>query len=195
MRFWHVSDGARHEGTLSFVSFPHFASFCAFVQQVQALGDGISFTLPAQKAECYIDCIRRALQSGTLSAGMASKLCGRLNWATQLLFHRMGRAMLRPAYAQKRSRTGKIGTHLRGALEWWLAVLQNEITEVRAWHQSNTPICHMFVDAASTPARCAAVLFIGNQVLYTDAAPCSELMGLFCERGDKQIMGLARCLA
>ena len=46
----------------------------------------------------------QALCTGMLSAGAASKLAGRLLWATQHLFHRLGRAMLRPIFKQKSSR-------------------------------------------------------------------------------------------
>jgi len=45
-----------------------------------------------------------ALQGGSLSRGAAQKLAGRLNWAGQRMFHRLGRAMLRPIYDQKFSK-------------------------------------------------------------------------------------------
>jgi len=58
---------------------------------------------PKTVAKC-LSCIRGALQSDLLMAGDAQKLAGRLNWSTQHLFQRLGRAMLRPIYQQKYSR-------------------------------------------------------------------------------------------
>ncbi len=75
-----------------------------FGTQVVPKPSGIFFFLSADKVEKYIACIRAALASGYLSAGEASKLAGRLTWTTQHLFFRVGRAMLRPILAQKRSR-------------------------------------------------------------------------------------------
>ena len=48
--------------------------------------------------------IEKALSEGSLPCGAAQKLTGRLNWAGQYLFHRLGRAMLRPLYDQKGSK-------------------------------------------------------------------------------------------
>ena len=50
----------------------------------------------------------------------------------------------------------------------------------------------MFVDAASSPARCAAVLFLGGHAYYTDAAPNHAMWEHLQWRRDKQIMGLVR---
>ena len=57
-----------------------------------------------QKMAKCIAAIESALETGMLQAGAAAKLVGRLLWATQYLFHRIGRAMLRPLFDQKRSR-------------------------------------------------------------------------------------------
>jgi len=60
---------------------------------------------PAEKTvnKCLI-VIEAALASGILLSGVAQKLAGRLSWSTQRLFHRLGRAMLRPIYMQKFNR-------------------------------------------------------------------------------------------
>ena len=46
------------------------------------------------------------------------------------------------------------------ALKWWQKVLKTDIVEEHTWEKSNGSLVHMFVDARSTPARCAAVLYI-----------------------------------
>ena len=56
------------------------------------------------KALACIELMERALESGVLSPGCAQKLAGRLSWAGQHLFHRVGRAMLRPIFRQRFAR-------------------------------------------------------------------------------------------
>ena len=50
--------------------------------------------------------MREALTEGVLHSGAAKKLAGRLNWAVQYLFHRLGRAMIRPICDPAHSRFG-----------------------------------------------------------------------------------------
>jgi len=133
-----------------------------------------------------------ALHNQKLDSGASQKLAGRLTWATQALFHRVGRAMVKPIYAQKCCHHGAIGPRLKMALRWWASVLERGISENRAWCQSAEPIGRLFVDAASTPARCAGVLFADGQILYTDVEPDSALMASLENRGDNQIMSLVR---
>ena len=68
--------------------------------------------------------ITRALKEGKLSPGDASKLSGALQWATQAIFKKLGRAMIRPIIKQSYARWSKIGKELELALRWWLEVLQ-----------------------------------------------------------------------
>jgi len=106
-----------------------------------------------EKAEKWRRQIDEALASGKLDPGSSQKLAGRLMWATQHLFYRVGRAMIKPIYAQKMASNGLVGPRLRAALEWWSRVLGLQISETRPWILEEDPPCHMFVDAASTPAR------------------------------------------
>eukprot|EP00973_Karenia_brevis_P046265 6414446-Karenia_brevis.AAC.1 len=66
------------------------------------------------KLEQVIGCMQ-------LSSGEASKLSGQLQWGSQHIFRRLGRAMIRPIYAQIRSRRPNFNTNseLMIALEWW----------------------------------------------------------------------------
>ena len=87
-------------------------------------------------------------------------------------------------------RNGQIGTRLRRALRWWQEVLWLQVAETREWVCRPEPVAHLFLDAASTPARCAAVLFIDGDIMHTDAAPSREMLDCFQQRNDKQITGL-----
>ena len=62
--------------------------------------EGFTCRLAPKKAEKCRGVIEAALTSGHMAAGCAQKLAGRLSWATQFLFKRLGRAMLRPIFQQ-----------------------------------------------------------------------------------------------
>ena len=99
--------------------------------------------------------------------------------------------MIRPIYAQTCSNTGKVSDRLHEALAWWLRVLDLDITECSPLgEQDEQTVCKLFVDAASTPPRCAAVLCIDGQVIYTDDAPSGAMIAQLAERRDKQITSL-----
>ena len=125
-----------------------------------------------------------------LHAGAAEKLAGRLTWATQFMFYKLGRAMIRPIYDQKRSKTGTISRQLRAALQWWLYILDAGICEEHPWEAPETPLLHLFVDARGEPARCAAVLFSEEGCFYTDGKPSAAIMAKLTCRKDSQIMAL-----
>ncbi len=149
------------------------------------------FRLCRENAIKWIAVIDAALaEGGRLTSGDAQKLAGRLMWATQHLFYRVGRAMIKAIYAQKRTQTGIVGARLRQALRWWRDILSREVSEMRPWVEDSNPPVHLFVDAASTPPRCAAVLVANGEFLYTAMPPPQSLMAQLKERDDNQIMSL-----
>ena len=158
--------------------------------QVKSTQDGATFNVCPEKAAKWAAQINEAVESLHLDSGTAQKLAGRLNFATQHLFHKLGRAMIKPIYAQKTTGSGRVGPRLLEALKWWLMVLRHNVTEHRAWLQSESKVCRMFVDAASIPAWLAAVLFIDGHVIYTDAKPTRQILGQLAARNDKQITSL-----
>ena len=91
--------------------------------QINIFNDYLTVWPSDEKVEKWIYRIEKALESGFLKAGPASKLAGALNWTCQNIFRKLGRAMLRPLYHQQRYRAGRIGKHLQLCLEWWLDVL------------------------------------------------------------------------
>ena len=68
--------------------------------------------------------------------------------------------------------------------------MAERVSELRSWSCEAECPCHLFVDAASAPARCAAVLEVDGHFKYTDTAPPLKLMEKLKERKDKQIMSL-----
>ena len=69
------------------------------------------------------------------------------------MFHRLGRAMIRPIFAQCHARSGLVGDDLRVALGWWCKVLKFGIIEERFWEYTEAPLAHLFVDAAGKTSR------------------------------------------
>ena len=160
---------------------------------------GICFAFSKQGIHCcpsedkvykWSAVIRHALESEKLEPGAASKLAGALAWASQSLFKRLGRAFLRPLFAQQHGSCPRVKEPLRIALTWWLEILELGIHEVAAWEAHPMAAAHLFADARSTPPRVAAVLFARGCVWYSDWEPDAAIMRLFHQRGDNQIMGL-----
>ena len=132
---------------------------------------GLYLMLAEKKAAKCIETIRAALVSGVMHAGCAQKLAGRLSWAQTFMFHKVGRAMLRPIFDQKWSKSGQVSKMLRTALMWWLNVLALTICECRPWTVTDVPPVHVFVDARGVPPRCAAVAVIDGKVHHSDGEP------------------------
>ena len=146
---------------------------------------------PAEdKVRKWLLCIMEAIGSGILLPGDASKLAGRLQWACQHMFRKIGRAMLRPLYDQIRCGSGKVYPDLMAALVWWARILRDGISELRCWNVPDTDPVHLFCDAAGEPARVAAVVWVDGKVWYSDCPPPPEVTALWTVRKDQQIMGL-----
>ena len=66
-----------------------------------------------------------------LTGGDASKLSGKLQWASQSAFKGFGRAMLRPLIDHQRNKNPALSMELRLALTWWAELLQLELRQYR----------------------------------------------------------------
>ena len=63
-----------------------------------------------------------------LECGAASKLSGKLQWASQSAFKSLGRAMLRALLDHARRNTNPVlSKELQQALKWWLQLLQLDL--------------------------------------------------------------------
>ena len=82
----------------------HGSSLLVLGMLVSPETDGIRFVLGRDKAAKYGAIISDALDSDYISGGASIKLAGKLMWATQYLFNRVGRAVIKPLFAHKRSR-------------------------------------------------------------------------------------------
>ena len=158
--------------------------------QISISDKGFRLRPAVEKAKKCADVITRAIELGFLSAGCAEKLAGRLSWASQLLFHRLGRAMLKPIYDQKNTKDGTLNLALRTSLRWWAFVLTLDLCEEHPWVAPVSNVARLFVDARGFPPRCAAVLCIDGAWHYTDGKPSKRLLERMMARKDNQIMAL-----
>ena len=70
-------------------------------------------------------------------------------------------------------------------------MLRSNVAEQHSWTQSQQKQdAHLYVDARSTPPRCAAVLFLDGHTYFTDGEPGKEHMKCIEKRGDGQILSL-----
>ena len=143
-----------------------------------------------EKVRSWMQSIDRALSTGRLTAGEASKLSGKLSWGCSSMFNRLGRAMLRPLFDQKRSSRARVCTELNRALVWWKTTLTLDIAELRPWQGSRASRAHLFCDAAGNPAHLGAVLLIDRDCFWTHMAVPENILSFFKARKDNQIMGL-----
>ena len=82
-------------------------------------------SIDPQRLQSLRDEIRSILAKGSLSPGQASKLRGRLGFASSLLFGRVGRAMTRPLIERQYQGTSyaQITASLEQCLTWWFQAL------------------------------------------------------------------------
>ena len=169
---------------------------------VEAGHEEVRATVNQEKAQCWSNTLKAALdqQVPTMAPSDAGKMAGRLSFAARSTFRFMGRAMVKPFYAQQYAATGRkakggaaailrMGPDLRAASEWWIEILKAKWSESRRLN-TRTEVVELFCDASSTPPHVAAVLLKKGRLSYTDMPVPQELMDRLPIRKDKQIMAL-----
>ena len=145
---------------------------------------GITVALLPEKRVKWLAEIKDILAQNRLGSGRASKLAGRLCFASLLCFWRLGRAMVRPLFAQQYSPLpgGRMRRALTMALRWWVIVLEQCSFEPILTCPCS-PVLDLLCDARSTPPRVSAVLCSpSGSLLYTDWAPPLQLIQRFAHR-------------
>jgi hypothetical protein len=144
-----------------------------------------------EKTVKWVAQIDRALDANKLHPVEAAKMAGRLNFAVQHAFLRIGKAAIVPVYRQQHDplRGNRISAVLREALEWWKKFLRNPTRAVTKYDETVRHV-HIFTDARSTPPRLAAVMLVDGKLSFTDAPPTPEVIEQLLKRDDQQIMAL-----
>jgi hypothetical protein len=158
-------------------------SLVALGIRISPSAQGYSCSLAEDKAAKCIETIEDAFRVGEMHPGVARKLAGRLSWASQFVFHRLGRAMLRPIFARGHSSEICLNGPLQLSLRWWLMILREGIMEKRPWQQPITPPVHLHVDARGVPPRCerrAVVWFSFVMLVLSGVQRCCSMANRYC---------------
>ena len=153
------------------------------------LGHGFAmFQLNEEKRLSWLEKVMGFRESKSMLPCEAAVMAGRLSFASEFLFRRLGRAMLRPIFAQKANRCGTIGDTLDSALLWWEDVLRDECAEQYWFGAEEGLTAELFCDASGEPGHLCAVLFIGGQAFYCHQEVPDEWRSWVEVRDDAQIM-------
>ena len=153
------------------------------------LGCGFAmFKLNELKRVAWLEKIKTFRLCGQMLPSEAAVMAGRLSFASEFLFRRLGRAMLRPIFAQKANQSGVVNGTLDTALRWWQDVLEEECAEQYWFGATEGMTAEMFCDASGNPGHLCAVLFLGGQSFYCHLAVPDEWHRWVTARDDAQIM-------
>jgi hypothetical protein len=97
----------------------------------QGSNKGVCVRVTDDKAQKWLEDVDKALATGRLTPGDAAKLAGRLSFAAQHTFRRLGRAMLRALFQQEHAplKGARLGADLKLSLKWWRQVLALKLTQ------------------------------------------------------------------
>ena len=153
---------------------------------------GVTFWPNEKKVVKWAKQLKEILEAKRLTPGAAKKIAGKLSWSAQIVFCRLGRALIRALYNMPRGCTWN--WQVESTLKWWLEVFQLQIYQIRPWSMPDTRPVQVFCDARSTPPRLSAVIYTGDGLsFYTDMVPPTALLNMFKDRSDGQICSLELC--
>ena len=127
--------------------------------------NALRLELLEEKAARWLQVMDKALAGGVLTQRNAEKLVGRLVWTACMIASRLGRAMLKPLYAQSTHpfRGGKISPWLARALEWWIVFVHEMPKLERSLVSTQTSHIVCWADASGASRLVAAVAFLHPQ--------------------------------
>ena len=166
--FQKLVDALMGDGTAAEEKLKHGNPLTILGIEVRIDSSGMTMVPDNTKADKWAKQIRVNLDLGRMSAREAEVTAGRLGFAAQNSFRRLGRAMLQPIYRQANAPLpgNKLSKQLIEGLGWWKTVLERRICQQVPWEEDRE-IVEVFTDAASNPATLAAVMFHGNKIAYT----------------------------
>lgn len=141
------------------------------------------------KAARYMAALRSFLASGILTPGEASKLAGRLSFSVTVSGNRVGRAFIKPFYAQAHSPLPgfAVSPLLRSSAAWFLKYLSFCPTSVRTLAPKSRTKVVTWSDAAGESRWVAAVVFHNGSFWWTRIRTPHEVWCALLPRNDAQI--------
>ena len=110
--------------------------------------EGVHVRVRDKKAEEWARKLGGALNACVFTAGEASEMAGRLGFTSPHTFLKLGRAMLRPVFAQQYAPLpkGRVGPPLKLAMQWWLEVSKCQRSQLVPWRPCTATV-ELFCDA------------------------------------------------
>ncbi len=103
---------------------------------VAMMSDRVDLAIPQSKKSQWLRGLRQIWHDNWLHPGVASKLAGRLQWASCHVFNRCAKAALRPII-RRRSQRGPDFTltkRLRQAICWFMQLLESQVSRSIPFH-------------------------------------------------------------
>ena len=148
----------------------------------------ITMHVDEAKAEKWKVCLLAILEAGVCSPERAAKMAGRLSFAVSVAANRVGRAFIRPFYAQQHAplRKGAVGCLLAWACSWFVHYLSHRPRAVR-WGVSPRPLLVTWHDAAGASRWVAAVVRSDSGYFWTRIQTPQHVWEQLSVRADSQI--------
>jgi len=155
----------------------------------------VSIKVDAKKAVKWSELLLSALSENRLDGGEASKMAGRLSFSVSVATNKVGRAFIKPLYAQAHATLpgGKMSLWLRAACSWWRKFLELRPPSLFNVGGLRTHT-RIWTDAAGASRWIAAVMCFESKFFWTRmlVPPC--VWDCFLVRQDNQI-GMQELLA
>ena len=135
-------------------------------------------SVDSPKAEKWSQDLLKVLEEGRLDSHMASKLAGRLSFATQCETHGNGRACVKPFYAQANAPLKWCSPALLQSMRWWLTYLELRPHTVREAAKPDRVTMKTWTDACGSTKWCSAVLYDGSSWFWTRIRPPPVIWGM-----------------
>ena len=148
----------------------------------------VSMVVQESKARAWKNVILSILECELLDPGLAAKLAGKLSFAVTAAAGRVGRAYVKPLYAQAAAPLAyhRISIWLSFALVWWMAYL-----DVRPATQVSSTVSKRHVvgwcDAAGASRWLGAVVYANGLFFYARCITPGFIWDQLLEREDNQI--------
>ena len=155
----------------------------------------ITLCVMQEKAQKWLAALRRILEFRTLSPDEASRMAGRLSFAVSAAANRVGRAFVKPFYAQANAPMmgWRCSTMLMNATLWWVTYLERRVKAT----VSSTLACRHWIcwtDASGAARLIAAVIASPSGIFFARARVPDWIRRQVLPREDEQI-GVQEALA
>ena len=153
----------------------------------------VSMTVEVDPAKAikWSGILSQILVSGQCSQKVAVKMAGRLSFAVASSTGRVGRAYIKPFFAQANMplRNGRASWQLCLAAAWWIRYFEHSPCASMQCRSDGRHHVHAWTDAAGASRWLAAVIHLDGRFLWTRVKLPLEIWEQFLAREDEQIGG------